>query len=152
MWCEVIDVTSWEVKIQMIKHWLHSFAHGLHLLASMCPLPGTLWLTSYGLCPLAPSCPFACTLYSWVQVSRIFLHPHWLWVQKVQSFSITAHRIWVSAPPQDIPTTQPAFLWEESSIHRSLYGFGSLHNLTWACYHNGDVLFRHWLRFTNEVD
>ena len=32
------------------------------------------------------------------------------------------------------------------------HGFGSVHNITWASYHNADILFRHWLRFTNEVD
>ena len=31
-------------------------------------------------------------------------------------------------------------------------GFGSLHNVTWTCYLNEDILLRHWLRFTNEVD
>ena len=30
--------------------------------------------------------------------------------------------------------------------------FGSLHNAIWACYQNEDILLRHWLRFTNEVD
>ena len=32
------------------------------------------------------------------------------------------------------------------------HGFGSLHNLKWTCYLNEDILLRHWLRFTNEVD
>ena len=31
-------------------------------------------------------------------------------------------------------------------------GFGSLHNLTWTCCLNDDILLRHWLRFGKEVD
>ena len=30
------------------------------------------------------------------------------------------------------------------------YGFGSLHNITWACYDTEDTLLRHRPRFTNE--
>ena len=32
------------------------------------------------------------------------------------------------------------------------HGFGSLHNLTWSCYHNEENLLRNWVRFTNEVE
>ena len=32
------------------------------------------------------------------------------------------------------------------------HGFGVLHNFTSAYYENEDILLRHWLHFTNEVD
>ena len=31
------------------------------------------------------------------------------------------------------------------------HGFGLLHNLTWSCYHNEDILLRHWPRFTMKL-
>ena len=39
---------------------------------------------------------------------------------------------------------------ESSKLEK--HGFGSLHNITWSCYHNEDILLRHKLRFKNEDD
>ena len=32
------------------------------------------------------------------------------------------------------------------------HGFSSLHNFTWTCYHNEDILLGHGLLFTKEID
>ena len=48
------------------------------------------------------------------------LHPYpLLWVQKCQTNWIATGRVWVSPPPHGIPTTQPAFIEWQSTIHRT---------------------------------
>ena len=39
-----------------------------------------------------------------------------------------------------------------SIVNFGNHGFGSFNNLTLSCCHNEDILLRHWLRFTIEVD
>ena len=41
------------------------------------------------------------------ECEKMFLHHHCLWVQRVQTNSIEAGRVWVSSTPQGIPTTHP---------------------------------------------
>ena len=51
---------------------------------------------------------------------EVLLHPFCLWVQKVQTNSFAQDRVWVCPPPHGIPTTEPAFIEWQSTIHRYL--------------------------------
>ena len=50
----------------------------------------------------------------------------------------------------NVSMTESVNIGKSSQLEKR--GFGSLHNLTWACYQNEGIQLRHWVRFTNEVD
>ena len=69
-----------------------------------------------------------------------------------QLFPITLHRMVVSHDRIKLSIKMIDSMNTGKSSQLGKHGFDSLHNLTWFWYYNKDILLRHWLRFTNEVD
>ena len=146
---EVIVMTGSTVLFQSYIDgcFLFHFLWSISIVATKRHLPATSLSSSSLICPLAASLCSGCLSLSAITVARDTGSSNSRGRSPTLPFSVTL-------PCSSSDWKQESQMDSMMNVGKSSrkHGFNSLRNFTWTCYHNEDILLRHWLCFTNEVD